>query len=364
LVETYIIFFLPLVALLLAPYVWIAMVTLKYGRRQYLTKDYSYQPTVTIYLPIYNEEGRIRAKLENLLSQHYPIAEILILDCSTDNTPNIVKEFQQKHPAIRLIKQEKRIGMAKTFNQAIQEAIGEIFVKTDCDSLTTSQDSLRELVANFVDPRVGGATGICAAKSGIEKYFRSVQTLLQVAETNIDSTIIGHSASLLAFRRSALTSVNPDSAAEDTEELILVRKNGYKTLIDTTVVSYEEVPEGFTARRTQKDRRAHGIIQAVIRNRDILFNRKYGKYGLMVYPQFLFILVLSPLFMLSAALIIAYICYVTAPNLLLLALALIFLSYLAKPSLYGAVIDVQISGLVGTFRMLRGKNDPLWRKVR
>jgi cellulose synthase/poly-beta-1,6-N-acetylglucosamine synthase-like glycosyltransferase len=263
-----------------------------------------------------------------------------------------------------LIRQEKRIGMAKTFNQAIQQANGDIFVKTDCDSLTASQSSLRELVANFADSQVGGATGICAAKKGVEKYFRLVQTLLQVAETNIDSTIIGHSASLLAFRRSALTPVNPNSAAEDTEELILVRKNGYRTLIDTTVVSYEEVPEGFAARRTQKDRRAHGIIQAVIRNRDILFNKKYGKYGLIVFPQFLFILVLSPIFMLSAAIITTYIGYVAAPNLLLLALALIFLSYLAKPSLYSAVIDVQISGLVGTFRMLRGKNDPVWRKVR
>lgn len=362
--ETLIAFLLTIASIVLAPYCWIILLTITYGRSHHLAKDYSYRPSVTIYLPTYNEERRIRRKLENLLDQDYPISEILILDCSTDGTPDIIKEFQAKYSFIRLIRQAKRIGMAKTFNEAIQAAKGEILIKTDCDSIVLSRNGTSELVANFSDPEVGAATGICIANSGIEKYFRRIQTLLQVAETNLDSTIIGHSASLLAFRRSALAPVDPDSAAEDTEEVILIRKKGYRTVLDKSVVSIEEVPDGFVARRTQKDRRAHGIIQALIQNKDILFNRKYGKFGFIVFPQLLFILMFSPFLLPITLIVVIYLIYVINPNLLLLVLIVAVIGYVVKPQLYAAIIDTHISGLLGTFRVLRGKKDPVWRTIR
>lgn len=357
-------FLLTIASIVLAPYCWIILLTIRYGRSYHLTKNYTYRPSVTIYLPTYNEEKRIRRKLENLLDQDYPISEILIFDCSTDRTADIIREFQAKHGFIRLIRQAKRIGMAKTFNEAIQEARGEVLIKTDCDSIVLSRNSISELVANFSNQKVGAATGICVANNGIEKYFRSIQTLLQVAETNLDSTIIGHSASLLAFRRSALERVNPDSAAEDTEEVILIRKKGYKTVVDKSVVAIEEVPEGFVARRTQKDRRAHGIIQALIENKEILFNRKYGKFGLIVFPQLLFILIFSPLLFPITLIMAVYLIYVINPYLLLLVLIPTVIGYVVKPHLYIAIIDAHISGLLGTFRVLRGRKDPVWRTIR
>lgn len=254
--------------------------------------------------------------------------------------------------------------MAKTFNQSIQEAKGEIIIKTDYDSLAMSKNCIHELVANFSDPKVGGATGICVAKAGIEKYYRKVQTILQVAETNLDSTIIGHSASLLAFRKSTIAPVDPDSAAEDTEELILIRKQGYRTIIDKSVVSVEEVPTGFKARRIQRDRRAHGIIKALLQNRDILFNRRYGKFGLIIYPQLIFILTFSPIFLLAMVITLIYSIYTIDPSMFLLVPTGILLGFVIKPDLFRAVVDVHISGLVGTIRALRGKKDPVWRKVR
>jgi len=50
----------------------------------------------SIIIPTYNEENDIRGTIEALLKLDYPNKEILIVDDSTDNTPNIVREYANK----------------------------------------------------------------------------------------------------------------------------------------------------------------------------------------------------------------------------------------------------------------------------
>jgi len=174
---------LAILALISAPYLAIGFIMLAYGRKQTLRKDYSHRPTVTVFVPTYNEEKNIGRKLDNLLTQTYPISETRIYDSSTDNTARLVREYEEKHPSIKLITVPEDMTMAQILNRALREAKGEIVVKTDCDSLAKSRDALKELVADFADPRVGGVTGVCVAERGLEKYFRALLTRLQVAES-------------------------------------------------------------------------------------------------------------------------------------------------------------------------------------
>ncbi|MDQ5842861.1 MAG: glycosyltransferase, partial [Thermoproteota archaeon] len=211
-----------ILGILLAPYLIMVLLMSTLGRTVKLKKDFNQKPTVTIFLPTYNEEKFIEKKLDNLLEQTYPIHEILIYDCSTDRTPAIIQKYQKKNPSIKLIRQPARIGMARTLNQAFTDATGEILIKTDCDSFLRSRDAISELVANFGDKRVGGATGICIAQKGIEKVLRRFLTTIQILETNMDSTIIGNSSCLCAFKMSLVEPVDVNSMAEDTEELVLI----------------------------------------------------------------------------------------------------------------------------------------------
>src|SRR5919112_635017 len=284
-----------LLAFLLVPYAAIIVFIFSLGRKLKLRKSYEYRPTVSIFLPTYNEAGFIEKKLENLISQTYRPIEILVYDCSTDATPTIVEEYMKRFPIIHLIRQPVRIGMARTLNQAFKDQQGEIFVKTDCDSLAISKDCIKEVVANFADDRVGGATGICIADHGVEKYFREFMTAIQIAETNIDSTIIAHASSVVAFRSSLLEPVDAFSMADDTEELVKIRKKGYKTVVDNSAVSKEEVPNEFRKRRLQKDRRSQGIIRVLLQSASMLFNPKYGMFGFLILPLEFFILVISPI---------------------------------------------------------------------
>jgi cellulose synthase/poly-beta-1,6-N-acetylglucosamine synthase-like glycosyltransferase len=340
------------------------MLVLAYDKKQSVKKDYSYRSTVTVYLPTYNEEKTIGAKLDNLLEQDYPISEILIYDCSTDDTRKIVEDYSNKHSIIKLIKQPCRIGMARTFNAAVEEARGEILVKTDCDSLTLSKHALSKLIANFADKSVGAVSGIAVGTHGIEKRFRSVMLLIQRVESYLDSTFIAHSTSLLAFRRALLGPVKEDSMAEDTEAFMNVRKKGYRTIVEDAVVSIERVPDDPAVRRSQKSRRAQGIIKALFENITMLFNPKYGKYGLIVLPLELFILVISPLLLITIAALISYVTFTISPLLSFALLALFIITLKAKLGLASAIVDTQLNSLIATAMLSSRRNNPLWQKVR
>jgi len=356
-----------ILAITLIPYIFVASVALLFGRGQVLKKDYSYSPKVTVFLPTFNEERNIAKKLDDLIQQTYPISEIMVYDCSTDNTPRIVEEYQKKYSNIKLIKQHERIGMAKTLNEALKKSGGEIFVKTDCDSLTKSRDALKELIADFGDKNIGAVSGVCINK-GLEGYFRSFLTRLQIAESNLDSTIIAHATSLLAYRKVAVVDVDPNSLNDDAEEFVLIRKKGYRTVIDAQVVSEEELPETFRKRRLQKDRRAAGTIKVLLQNLSILFNPKFGLYGLVVFPIDIFLLVISPILLFVASILMGYIMFTISPIILVPYLFLIFSPFvfytIKKVNWLVALVDLQLSGLMGTLRLLFKRDSPKWERVR
>ncbi len=356
-----------ILVIILIPYASIASITLLFGRKQILKKDYLHNPRVSVFLPTFNEERNIAKKLDDLLHQTYPVSEILVYDCSTDKTPDILEEYRKKHNNIKLIKQQERIGMAKTLNEALKRASGEIIVKTDCDSLTKSSDALKELVSSFADQRIGAVSGVCVNK-GLERYFRSFMTKLQIAESNLESTIIAHATSLLAYRKVAVVDVDPNSLNDDAEEFVLIRKRGYRTVIDAQVVSEEEVPETFRKRRLQKDRRAAGTIKVLLQNLSIFFNPKFGLYGLVVFPMDLFLLVVSPFLLLAVSILLGYILFTISAIILVPYLFLIFSPFVfyrvRKVNWLVALVDLQLSGFMGMLRLLFKKDSPKWERVR
>ncbi|MEM3010164.1 MAG: glycosyltransferase [Candidatus Nitrosocaldaceae archaeon] len=324
------------------------------------TVESYYKPKVTVFLPTYNEEDYIARKLDNLLSQSYPV-EIVIYDCSTDKTREIIKDYQSRYHNITLIEQKERIGMALTMNEAIDNTDCDIFIKTDVDSITLSNDAIKNIIKHFADPKIGVVTGTRVNKM-IEGQYNNLLTRLQIVESNIDSIVIGQSPSLLAFRKSAMEKVSSYSMAEDTEEVIAIRRKGYKAIIDTSIVSIEDIPQDFKTRRLQKDRRAEGIVRVLLKNKDMLFNKRYGKYGLIVLPMEFFLLVISPFLIFIIIIVTLYTVYsinVYAGLTTTLAFICIFLSKRTR-----AIIDAQISGMIATIKALLRKDNPLWKKVR
>ena len=70
-------------------------------------------PKVSIIVPVYNVEKYLKQALESAVNQTLNDIEIICIDdCSTDNSLNILKEYQLKDNRIKIIEQKKIKGRA------------------------------------------------------------------------------------------------------------------------------------------------------------------------------------------------------------------------------------------------------------
>src|SRR5690606_27074054 len=116
-------------------------------------------PSISISVPVYNEEAQIRGLIESLLALDYPAdrRQILIVsDASTDRTDEIVREYAGR--GVELFRVPARGGKTAAENAAAPRLRGEIVVNTDA-SIRILPGSLKPLIASFADPEVGVASG-------------------------------------------------------------------------------------------------------------------------------------------------------------------------------------------------------------
>ncbi|HEY9399443.1 MAG TPA: glycosyltransferase [Nitrososphaeraceae archaeon] len=117
--------------------------------------------TVSIGIPSYNEESNIKTILESVICSNLnsiDLSEIIISDDSTDDTPNIVKQFMKNHSKkIIFLHNNKRRGAANAWNDIIQNATGQIIVLYDADVKPNPNCTL-ELVN-----KLNNNVGICAS---------------------------------------------------------------------------------------------------------------------------------------------------------------------------------------------------------
>ncbi|WP_373034678.1 glycosyltransferase family 2 protein [Sulfurimonas sp.] len=100
----------------------------------------------SIIVPTYNEEHDIRGTLESLISLTYDNKEIIIVDDSNDNTPNIVREYVDK--GVRLIIPKERKGRCEARNIGIRESSGDILVILNADVLIAT-DFLEKIKVHY-----------------------------------------------------------------------------------------------------------------------------------------------------------------------------------------------------------------------
>jgi len=105
---------------------------------------------ISIIMPSYNTAEFIADSIHSVLAQTYTDWELIIVDdCSTDNTDDIVEPFLTDKRII-YIKNEKNSGAAISRNRALREAKGKWIAFLDSDDLWT-QDKLAKQIKFMED---------------------------------------------------------------------------------------------------------------------------------------------------------------------------------------------------------------------
>jgi glycosyltransferase involved in cell wall biosynthesis len=83
-------------------------------------------PVLSVVLPNYNHAAYLPRALDALLSQERQADEIIVVDdCSADGSRDIISHYAAKHPSIRLLANEKNIGVIPTLSRGLDEARGQ-----------------------------------------------------------------------------------------------------------------------------------------------------------------------------------------------------------------------------------------------
>lgn len=91
---------------------------------------------IDILLATYNGEKFVKEQIESILNQTYENFNLIISDdASTDNTLNILEEYEKKDTRIKVFKKERNEGLIDNFEFLLKNVTSDYFMFSDQDDI-------------------------------------------------------------------------------------------------------------------------------------------------------------------------------------------------------------------------------------
>ncbi len=114
---------------------------------------------ISVVIPVYNREGKIEKAIDSVLTQEgdgelFEISEIIVVDdCSTDKTFDVVKKICDKNPKVVCVRLDENGGPGRARNAGTQIAKTEWIAFQDSDDLW-HKDKLK-VIAKHIEKNAG-----------------------------------------------------------------------------------------------------------------------------------------------------------------------------------------------------------------
>jgi poly-beta-1,6-N-acetyl-D-glucosamine synthase len=327
-------------------------------------------PTVSVIIPVYNEELVIERRLNNIFESIYPQdkMEVIVIDSgSNDKTQKIILgKFQGK---VKLLIENERRGKAHAINIALRSCSGKIVVLTDGPALY-EKETIFHLVMPFQDPSVGGVSVVYKIPNSdennvtrFENTFWRYKEKIRILESTVYSTS-WLSGEACAFRRGTINQVDDDTLADDSNIALQLMAKGYRVVVNENSNFTERSPSQIKEFLRVKVRRALGGLQEAWRFKFLLFNRRYGYFGLVIFPYRFFSQTLSPtLFIVALALLVPFVIeisnhagvYFAMIISAIMVIGIFYWRHIVIPYFY-----TQLIMLIALFLLLNGRMSVQW----
>jgi cellulose synthase/poly-beta-1,6-N-acetylglucosamine synthase-like glycosyltransferase len=223
---------------------------------------------VSLVIAAYNEELVIGEKINNCLQLDYPknnLQIIVVSDGSDDQTPNIVQKYANQ--GIELLHSPLRRGKMAAINRAVPYSTGDIIIFSDANNLY-QPDTIKNLVAPFVDPRIGATSGAKiiqmdgSSLGESEGFYWKYESFIKEQESRLNSCT-GVAGEILAIRRQAFASPPDEIINDDFYMAMQVLKQGYRIAYVPQAKSIERVSASAKHEITRRKRIIAGRYQAM-----------------------------------------------------------------------------------------------------
>ena len=173
--------------------------------------DKTLHPSASVIIPLYNEAAFVRHVLEEVLRQP-SVAEVIVVDdCSTDESPEIVLQIAKSESRIKLIRHAHNMGKGAALRTGINLATSEIVLIQDADLEYDPEDYgalLKPIFSGKADA-VFGSRFIGSHEHRVLYFWHSLGnqflTLLSNMTTNLNLTDM--EACYKVFKRELIQSV-------------------------------------------------------------------------------------------------------------------------------------------------------------
>jgi biofilm PGA synthesis N-glycosyltransferase PgaC len=262
----------------------------------------------------------------------------------------------------------RRVGKAAALGLGVAAATGEVVVLSDANALLVP-GSLAALARWFTDPEVGAVAGEKSVVGGAEGAYWRFESLLKRAESRLGGTV-GLVGECAAVRRSAWQDVPADVAVDDLWIALDVLESGLRIPYEPAARASEAASDTLAQEWERRTRIVAGMLDVVQRRRHLL--RGHGSTSAQLWGHRLVRVSGGPVAHAALLLLAAGHPGSRAARLLLVGHAAVAAGAMADARglpvpgpvrAAGAVGFLQLVGLGGTWRWLRGDRPALWVKV-
>ena len=209
-------------------------------------------PFVSVIIPCRNEEKFIGKCLNSIIAQDYQKEnlEVLVVDgMSNDKTKEIVEQYSQKYPFIKLVINEKKITPC-ALNLGIKNAKGEIIMRMDAHA-TYEKNYISKCVKYLYEYNADNVGGIMITLPQNDTFIGKaiVKTLTSrfgvgnsdfrtgTTQPKETDTVFGGCYKKSVFEKVGLFNENLASS-QDMEFNIRLKKSGGKIMLFPDIISY------------------------------------------------------------------------------------------------------------------------------
>ncbi len=342
---------------------------------------------ISVLVPAYNESATIVDNTRNLLSLDFGNYEVIVInDGSKDNTLDLLKEafhltqidqpYKRSIPTQQIralyrsamypnlvVVDKENGGKADALNAGINVSMYPVFVSIDADSIL-ERSSLAKIIYSFmIDPKCVAVGGIIRIASGCEIVNGELREInlsnkpLLMLQTNeylrafLTGRIGFHKMGMLLIISGAFGAFNkqlvieaggytPKCIGEDMELVVklhqhmLKGKRVYSIKFLPDPVCWTQPPDTLRDLKKQRKRWHIGLIDTLMRHRDMAFNPEYGRVGIFCLPYFWIFELIGPVFEVMG--------YFSVPISFLLGIVDLhfMLSFFLVAVLYGTILSV------------------------
>lgn len=261
-------------------------------------------PTVSIIVPVKDEEKVVGRLLEAFLNLDYPPEKreiVIVEDGSVDNTVGICAKYARQYPSqVRLLRRSSSDGKPSALNYALKYVRGEIVGVFDADSVL-ERDSLSKVFEYFEDMSIAALQGrpcaINADENMLSKfisYEEAVRYEAYLKGKDALDLFVPLTGSCYFVRRRVLDEVggwDDESLSEDMELSARLIERGYKIKYASDLRSWQENPTNLKQLFSQRVRWFRGCMEVSLSYGKLLkrMNRKCIDAEITFFSPFMFV---------------------------------------------------------------------------